>query len=67
MTTCALVQKWPPEAWPEGDQCGPVDVLAVGTKEQLQEFLKDYRRRLDAACGEWECVGRPLERVGRDL
>jgi len=28
-------------------------VLAVGTEEQLEEFLEDYRRRLDAACGEW--------------
>jgi hypothetical protein len=54
MTTHALVQKLPPEAWDlEADRCGAVDVLAVGTEEQLEEFLEDYRRRLDAACGEW--------------
>jgi hypothetical protein len=47
-----LVQKLPPEAWVlEADRCGAVDVLAVGTEEQLEEFLADYRRRLDAACG----------------
>jgi hypothetical protein len=31
MTTHALVQKLPPEAWDlEADRCGAVDVLAVG-------------------------------------
>jgi hypothetical protein len=50
VTTHALVQKLPPEAWDlEADRCGAVDVLAVGTEEQLEEFLADYRRRLDAA------------------
>jgi hypothetical protein len=41
-------------AWDlEGDRCGAVDVLAVGMEEHLEEFLENYRRRLDAACGEW--------------
>jgi hypothetical protein len=54
MTTYVLVQKLPPEACDlEADRCGAVDVLAVGTEEQLEEFLEDYRHRLDAACGEW--------------
>jgi hypothetical protein len=56
--THALVQKLPREASDlEADRCGAVDVLAVGTEEQLEEFLEHYRRRLDAAldaaCGEW--------------
>jgi hypothetical protein len=37
MMTHALVQKLPPEAWDlEADRCGAVDVLAVGTEEQLE-------------------------------
>jgi hypothetical protein len=60
MTTYALVQKLPPEAWDlEVDRCGAVDVLAVGTEEQLEEFLADYRRRLDAACIEWNAWDDP--------
>jgi hypothetical protein len=53
MPQYALVQKLPPESWGEADRCGAVGVLAVGTQEQLERFLEDYRRRLEAAFGEW--------------
>jgi hypothetical protein len=35
MTTHALVQKLPPEAWTDADQYGAVEVLMVGSENQV--------------------------------
>jgi hypothetical protein len=50
----ALLQKLPLEAWDAGDHYGVVDVLAVGSIEQVEVFLEAYRQRHVAACAEWD-------------
>ena len=64
MTTHALVQKLPPEAWDlEADRCGAVDVLAVGTKEQVVIVMLN-RGNIAAEAGS---AGRSLSGVIRTL
>jgi hypothetical protein len=54
MTTYAVLQKLPPEAFDEDEwRYGAVDVLTVGTQLSAEAFLTDYRRRHQAACQEW--------------
>jgi hypothetical protein len=64
MTIHALVQKLPPEAWDlEADRCGAVDVLGVGTKEQVVIVMLN-RGNIAAEAGP---VGRSLSGVIRTL
>src|SRR5262249_55029114 len=63
MTTYALLQKWPPEALDSDEgHYGVTEVLAVGTRDETETFLADYRRRHEAACQEW----RVWEADGRE-
>jgi hypothetical protein len=59
MTTHALLQKLPPEAWSEGDHYGAVDVLTVGSPEEIEKFLAAYRERHKVACREWKAWDDP--------
>jgi hypothetical protein len=50
MITHALLQKLPPEA----SKFRLVDVLTVGSCEQVERFLAEYRERHKVACREWQ-------------
>jgi hypothetical protein len=52
MITHALLQKLPPEA--SKFRFGEVDVLTVGSCEQVERFLAEYRERHKVACREWQ-------------
>jgi hypothetical protein len=51
--THALLQRLPIEA-SKDSRYGEVDVLAIGSRDELEQFLTDYQRRHDDACREWK-------------
>jgi hypothetical protein len=54
MITHALLQKLPLEAWGDGDRYGVVDVLTIGSREEIEKFLAEYQERHKIACREWK-------------
>lgn len=50
----ALLQKDPLDAWSGDEHHGVVEVLAVGSREEMEKCLAEYQEHHKLACREWE-------------